>query len=272
MKDLIKILCICLICGFIYANESENSNSPSNEMGNKVGSSKSSLLDSESSNLEIYNLQNTDENTINIAKIEPPKVEFITNRFYYSVGLGAGWSGFEPNTNRNAGLIPLTMSFGWAFMFNDWVGLRPYVSFDIRAGGDLSDMFNLENLANGSKISAGGAANGAINLDLLINFYNTEDYYFRIGGVLGLGWAGVFGFGVDASIADGVDSKIDLSTYGSLRINTGLKMVWEQKHALELLVRIPVYNSKNTINVLDLVNKNTYREGIGFIVAYSITL
>lgn len=191
-----------------------------------------------------------------------------TNRFYYSIGLGIAWSGFDgvgSDVNKNIGIAPLMMSFGWSFMFNKWIGLRPYVSADMRA----SVKFNKtqENI----NAFAGISTNGSINLDLLFNFYNSSDYFFRIGGVAGVGFAGVISGGAEAdtSIFDG---DANIGRYSSWRLNTGLKMVWKEFHGLEILARIPIKNNKFSSFGSHKQRNSNYREGVSLFVAYSVAL
>ena len=48
----------------------------------------------------------------------------MANRFYFAVGIGLGWGGPGTNPNQLFGFVPLTLSFGWSWMFNQYFGIR----------------------------------------------------------------------------------------------------------------------------------------------------
>lgn len=224
------------------------------------------------------NTQDTLSTNQSVSQIESN----MANRFYFAVGIGLGWGGPGTNPNQLFGFVPLTLSFGWSWMFNQYFGIRPYVSGDIRLGAVFPQ--------NGSDdIGLFGSGSGSFNIDALANFYVNKTRTFHAGGVIGLGISGGGGGFIDAEDdfnsnvgGNNVNAGGGLGSFGNFHINVGLKAIWKRKHGVELMARIPMITwgsgfgadaNVNSGGANASVTQNTpYANGISVILTYSRSL
>lgn len=289
LKDLVmkkSLLSACLACILVpfvsYADDANKQSSAQNTSVDKAEDSDNS----ETSKSE----DSKDEEAKTATKDKKAKSnEFISNRFYFSIGIGMGWGGHSEDMHQTAGFVPYSLSFGWSWMFNKWIGVRPYLSTDLRVGASYSTndgTGNASSLSNVNSAEAAVGVNGGINVDALVNFYNNEDNWLRVGGVVGIGFAGGYGgfLGANNNSNTTGAASVDVG-YGefiTLRANLGIRVVWLQKHGMEFIVRIPMagWSSGKGASASGNVNTGTsstgttsgYLEGTTILFAYSRTL
>ena len=128
-------------------------------------------------------------------------------------------------------------------MFNNYLGLRPYVNIDGRAGITGISANGIDQNQGNTNARVFGSASLGFNVDMLANFYVNESRTFHAGGILGVGVGGGYG-GFAAAESDGAAQRANAEgsygTFGHFHLNVGLKATWNRKHGLEVLARIPL--------------------------------
>ena len=164
------------------------------------------------------------------------------SRFYFAIGGGPAWGGPGDRAHEAIGGA-FGLHFGYGRMFNNYLGVRPYVNIDGRAGITGISANGIDQNQGNTNARVFGSASLGFNVDMLANFYVNESRTFHAGGILGVGVGGGYG-GFAAAESDGAAQRANAEgsygTFGHFHLNVGLKATWNRKHGLEVLARIPL--------------------------------
>lgn len=159
------------------------------------------------------------------------------NGFFVGLGIGVGEGGALINSSLgNAKTSQVIINYdakvGYKYFFNEWVGLRSY--------------FNIGNFNTKNKVASDPAiaaviteqdfnihiVNYNINVDLLVNFYNTETYNIGFLGGVGFGGSDVIFYDKFLGRKNSNNAQVD--------IKTGVRLTSQKNNSIELIATIPM--------------------------------
>lgn len=191
------------------------------------------------------------------------------NGAFAGFGLGFGGEGAMINvglSDRNVkaktsqNFINYDLKVGYKSFFNEWFGLRGYLSFGYSNAKNIttSDGGNVLPLIT-QQDSGINIVDYYANLDLLFNIYATESYYVGLLGGMGIGGLDLYYH--EQFLGNKNASGFQMNLKLGARLNIGA-------HGVELVAKVPFFGPRVALNVGNVGMKMDFRQDYNLSMSY----